>query len=189
MEISKASGQLNRLLENLSNVSHLDTGEIKPHLNWCNINDLFNRVMDYLKDELQPYRSERVVPASMPLVMLDFELMEQALYNLVYNSCKYSNPGTAIRVKAFYDEGYLVIQEMDRGPGFPSDALPFIFNRFYKVHNQTSRGLGIGLSITKGLVELHKGTIQAENRQHGGIRFTIKIPTEISYENKAETKQ
>jgi len=167
-EIVKSSNRLKNLFENLSNISKLETGEIKPHFEWCNISDLFSLVMDNLKDDLKPYRPDKVVPSSMPLVKLDFGLMEQALYNLVYNSCKYSNPGTAIRLKAFYDEGHLIIQEMDRGPGFPPDTLPFIFNKFYRVDNQIiERGLGLGLSITKGFVELHKGTIQAENRQHG----------------------
>jgi two-component system sensor histidine kinase KdpD len=181
-EILNASDQLNRLVENLSNVSRLENGEITPHLDWCDINDLFNRVMDDLKEDLLPYHPEKVVPPALPLVKLDFKLMEQALYNLVFNSCKYSNPGTAIRLKAFYDEGHLIIQEMDRGPGFPPDAIPFMFNKFHKIDNPVAeRGLGLGLSITKGLVEAHKGTINAENRQHGGVRFTIKIPTEVLY--------
>ena len=72
---------------------------------------------------------------------------------------------------------------MDRGTGFPLDALPLVFNKFYKVEGQTTGGLGLGLFIAKGFVEAHKGSISVENRQNGGTRFTIKIPTEISYLN------
>jgi two-component system sensor histidine kinase KdpD len=182
-EIFKASDRLNRLIENLLNISRLETGKIAPHIDWCDINDLFNKVVDNLKDDLKPFCPEIVVPTSMPLVKLDFGLMEQALHNLVYNSCKYSNPGTVIRLKAFYDDGHLIMQEMDRGRGFPPDTLPFVFNKFYRAGNQEAGGLGLGLSIAKGFVEALKGTISVENRQHGGARFTIKIPTEISYTN------
>ena len=73
---------------------------------------------------------------------------------------------------------------MDRGPGFPPDTLPFVFNKFFKTEHKTTGGLGLGLSIAKGFVEAHKGTISVENRQNGGARFTIKIPTKISYINE-----
>lgn len=182
-EILIASGRLNRLVENLLNISRLESGKIAPHIDWCDINDLFNKIANNLLDELKLYHFEIIVPSSMPLVKLDFGLLEQALYNLVYNSCKYSEPGTTIRLKSFYDDGYLIIQEMDRGQGFPTDTLPFVFNKFYRAGNQNSGGLGLGLSITKGFIEAHKGTINVENRQNGGVRFTIKIPTEVSYIN------
>ncbi|MDR2949099.1 MAG: sensor histidine kinase KdpD [Prevotella sp.] len=182
-EILKASTRLNRLVENLLNISRLETGKIAPHIDWCDINDLFNKVADNLKEDLKLYHLEIAIPSSMPLVKLDFGLMEQALHNLIYNSCKYSEPNTTIHLKSFYDNGYLIIQEMDRGRGFPADTLPLVLNRFYRVGNQSTGGLGLGLSITKGFVEAHKGTISVENRQNGGARFTIKIPTEVSYLN------
>jgi len=180
-KIVTASTRLNRLVENLLNISRIETGKTTPNLSWCDINELFSRVANSLKEELQPFHLDIVVPSSMPLVKLDFGLMEQALYNLVYNSCKYSKPGIHIRLKAFYDNGFLIIQEMDRGPGFSPDALPLILNTFYQAGNQAVGGLGLGLSITKGFVEAHKGVISVENRQNGGARFTIKIPTEILY--------
>ncbi len=182
-EIFTASERLNRLIENLLNISRLETGKIAPHIDWCDIHDLFNKVIENLKDDLIPYKMDVVIPTSMPLIKLDFGLMEQVLHNLVYNSCKYSKVGTTLRLKAFYDNGSLIIQEMDRGLGFLSDTLPFVFEKFYRAGNQTTGGLGLGLSIAKGFVEAHKGTISVENRQNGGARFTIKIPTEISYIN------
>jgi len=180
-EILATSNRLNRLVENLINMSRLESGKIIPNYKWCDVNDLFSSVAETLKEDLQPFPLDIVVPSLMPLVKVDFELMEQAIHNLVYNSCKYSKPGTQIRLKAFYDSGCLIIQEMDRGPGIPPDKLSLLFNKFYRADNQTPGGLGLGLSITKGFVEAHKGIITVENRQNGGVRFTIKIPTEISY--------
>ncbi len=185
-EIFKASLRLNRLIENLLNMSRLESGRIGVHTNWCDVHDLFHRVTDNLSEELQPYRIETVIPDSMPLVKLDFGLVEQVLHNLVYNSCQHAPAGTTIRLKAFYDNNNLVIQEMDRGPGFSDDTLPYVFNKFYRAGNGNAGGLGLGLSIVKGFVEAHKGTVSVENRQNGGVRFTIQIPSEISYGNDYE---
>ncbi len=179
-EIFNASKRLNHLIENLLNMSRLESGRIAVRLDWCDIHDLFNKVTENLKEELQPFRTDIVIPDHMPLVKLDFGLMEQVLYNLVYNSCQHAPAGTTIRIKAFYDNK-LVIQEMDRGPGFAPDILPHVFDKFYRAQNAKTEGLGLGLSIVKGFVMAHKGTISAENRQNRGAIFTIQIPTEISY--------
>jgi two-component system sensor histidine kinase KdpD len=68
---------------------------------------------------------------------------------------------------------------MDRGPGFPEKEISLIFNKFYRVEGSKAGGTGLGLSIVKGFVEAHKGTVMVENRQNGGAKFTIKIPSEI----------
>jgi two-component system sensor histidine kinase KdpD len=67
----------------------------------------------------------------------------------------------------------------DNGPGFPPELLDRVFNKFFRVDNSRAGGLGLGLSIVKGLVEAHGGTVSVGNIQQGGARFSIKIPTEI----------
>lgn len=186
-EIATASRRLNRLVENMLDISRIETGKTVPHTKWCNIHELFKRVTDSLHDKLAPFHPEIVTPQTMPLVKLDSGMMEQALRNLVDNSCHYSRPGTTIRLKSFYDNGHLIIQEMDRGPGFPPDFLPFVFTKFYGAGSPSTGGMRCGLYITKGFVEAHKGTIRAENRQNGGARFTIEIPTEIMYPATEQT--
>jgi two-component system sensor histidine kinase KdpD len=101
------------------------------------------------------------------------------LYNLVHNACQYAAPGTNIRIKTYYDHGNFNLEVMDRGPGFPPDALPMVFNKFYRVEGTKPGGSGLGLSIVKGFVESHKGKVIAENRKNGGARFIIIIPSEI----------
>jgi two-component system sensor histidine kinase KdpD len=179
LEIFKASNRLNRLIENLLNMSRLESGRITPRLDWYDIHDLINNVLENLSDELKPLRLHIVIPDDMPLVKIDFGLMEQVLYNLIYNATQYASNSTNIRVKAFYDNGLLTIQVMDRGPGFPRKEISLIFNKFYRVEGSEAGGTGLGLSIAKGFVEAHTGTITVENRQNGGAKFTIKIPTEI----------
>ncbi|HEY3389746.1 MAG TPA: sensor histidine kinase KdpD [Prolixibacteraceae bacterium] len=178
-EINTASIRLNQLIENLLNMSRLESGRISPRLDWCDINDLANKVVNNLKQELLPFKLHIVIPASMPLVQIDFGLVEQVLHNLVLNATQNTPAGTLIRVKFFHDNGFLTIQVMDRGPGFPVDDLPNVFNKFYRGKDAKTGGTGLGLSIVKGFVEAQNGTVTAENRQNGGAIFTIKIPVKI----------
>ncbi len=178
-EIFKASKRLNRLIENLLNMSRLESGRITLRLDWCDIHDLINKVTESLKEELKSFSLHVVIPDDMPFVKMDFGLMEQVLYNLMYNATQYASSSNNLRVKAFYDNGIMTLQVMDRGPGFPAKEISLIFNKFYRVEGSGVGGTGLGLSIAKGFTEAHKGTITVENRQNGGAKFTIKIPTEI----------
>ncbi len=178
-EIYKASKRLNRLIENLLNMSRLESGRITPRFDWYDIHDLINTVCDILSEELKPFNLHIVIPDEMPLVKIDFGLMEEVLYNIIHNASQYAPPATNIRVKAFYDNGMLNLQVMDRGPGFPEKEISLIFNKFYRVEGSKPGGTGLGLSIAKGFVEAHKGTITVENRKNGGAKFSIFIPTEI----------
>jgi two-component system sensor histidine kinase KdpD len=178
-EIFKASERLNRLIENLLSMSRLESGRITPRMDWCDVHDLVNKVTDNLRTELTSFNLLIVIPDNMPLVKLDFGLMEQVLHNLVYNACQYVTKNTNLRIKTYYDHGNFVLEVMDRGPGFPKEALAYIFNKFYRVEGSVTGGTGLGLSIVKGFVEAQRGTVAVENRRNGGARFTIKIPSEI----------
>jgi two-component system sensor histidine kinase KdpD len=177
-EIFKASKRLNRLIENLLNMSRLESGRISPRLDWYDIHDLINKVTENLQDELKPFQLHVVIPDDMPFVKIDFGLLEQVLYNLIYNATQYASNSANLRVKAFYENGIMTLQVMDRGPGFPKKEISFIFNKFYRLEGSQAGGTGLGLSIVKGFVEALKGTVTVENRQNGGAKFTIKIPTE-----------
>jgi len=179
-EINTASIRLNRLIENLLNMSRLESGRISPRPDWCDVHDLANKIADNLKQELMPFKLSTVIPIDMPLVFIDFGLIEQVLHNLVLNATQNAPAGTRIRLKIFFDHGFLIMQVMDRGNGFPVSELTSVFNKFYRGKDATTGGTGLGLSIVKGYVEAHQGTVIAENRQNGGAIFTIKIPVKIS---------
>jgi two-component system sensor histidine kinase KdpD len=179
-EINTASVRLNRLIENLLNMSRLESGRITPRPDWCDVHDLANKVAETLKQELQPFKLSIVIPADMPLVNIDFGLIEQVLHNLILNATQNAPADSRIRLKFFYDHGSLTIQVMDRGKGFPASELSSVFNKFYRGKDAKAGGTGLGLSIVKGFVEAHQGTVIAENRQNGGAIFTIKIPVKIS---------
>jgi two-component system sensor histidine kinase KdpD len=179
-EINTASVRLNRLIENLLNMSRLESGRITPRFDWCDVHDLANKVADTLKQELQPFNLSVIIPEDIPLVYIDFGLFEQVLHNLVLNATQNAPSGTNIRLKFFFDHGSLTIQVMDRGSGFPTSELSSVFNKFYRGKDAISGGTGLGLSIVKGFVEAHGGAVSAKNRQNGGAIFTIKIPVKFS---------
>lgn len=179
-EIYEASKRLNRLIDNLLNMSRIESGRISPRKDWCDVNDLINKVSEDLKDELRLFNLISEIPADMPFVMIDFGLMEQVLYNLIYNATQYAQPETNIRVKVFYDQEVVTFLVMDRGPGFAEKEISLVFNKFYRVEGSKAGGTGLGLSIVKGFVEAHKGSIIVENRQNGGAVFTLSIPSELS---------
>jgi two-component system sensor histidine kinase KdpD len=183
-EIFKASARLNHLIENLLNMSRLESGKISVHKDWCDINDLFNKVTSVLSQQLMQHQIKSCIPDDMPLVRLDFGLMEQVIYNLFLNASQYSPAGSVICFQSEYENGNVVIRVSDEGPGFSPEHLEKVFSKFFRGDTTKTGGLGLGLSIVKGLVEAHKGGISVENRDQGGALFTITIPTEIPDLNK-----
>lgn len=176
-EINIASIRLNRLIENLLNMSRLESGRITAHPNWCDVHDFANSVSESLHQELQPFKLSVIIPTDMPLVRIDFGLTEQVLHNLILNATQHAPAGSRIRLKIFYDNGFLTIQVMDRGKGFPESELLSVFEKFYRGKDSRVGGTGLGLSIVKGFIEAQKGRVVAENRQNGGAKFTITLPT------------
>ena len=183
-EISIASIRLNRLIENLLNMSRLESGHITPRPDWCDVHDLTNTVADTLQMELKPFKFSAIIPADMPLVLIDFGLIEQVLHNLILNATQIAPAGSMIRLKLFYDNGLLNIHLMDRGPGFNPSELNFVFDKFYRGKDAKAGGTGLGLSIVKGFVAAQEGVIIAENRVNGGAKFIIKIPVKIQNLNQ-----
>ena len=179
-EISIASIRLNRLIENLLNMSRLESGHITSRPDWCDVHDIVNNVADSLQTELKPFKLSTVIHADLPLVKIDFGLIEQVLHNLIINSTQNALAGSIIRLKIFYDDGNLNIQVMDRGPGFMESELSFVFDKFYRGKDAKAGGTGLGLSIVKGFVTAMGGTISVQNRNNGGAIFAIKIPLGIS---------
>lgn len=178
-EIFRASARLNHLIDNLLNMSRLESGKISLRTDWCDVNDLVNKVIQNLKPELEKYNLMTVIPDDMPLVKIDFGLMEHVLYNLLLNSCQYSSAAGDITLEASYSDGNFILVVADSGPGFPEEVMPHIFDKFFRVNGTKSGGVGLGLSIVRGLVESHNGGVRVENGLNGGARFTITIPSEI----------
>ena len=175
-EINIASIRLNRLVENLLNMSRLESGRITPNPDWCDAQDLVNTVSESLKYELEPFTFKTDIPDDLPLIYVDFGLMEQVLHNLILNATQHSPKGSVIQLKIHIIDKNLVIKVIDHGHGFPEEELASAFDKFYRGKDAKAGGTGLGLSIVKGFVEAHNGSVSASNGAKGGAVFTIKIP-------------
>ncbi len=132
-----------------------------------------------MSDELKPFSLKVTIPEEMPLVKIDFGLMEQVLYNLLFNATQYAPAASEIKLNTKYENGEMVVELTDKGPGFPETELNNVFKKFFRVDGSITGGLGLGLSIAKGFVEAHKGLISVTNVKPRGAKFTIRIPSEM----------
>jgi two-component system, OmpR family, sensor histidine kinase KdpD len=178
-EIHTAAERLNRLVENLLDMTRLETGHCAPRLDWCDIRDIINASLKKLEPELARHRVVISIAETVTLVKLDFGLIEQALTNLLHNASVYTPEDAVVTIEAHLDKGSIVIGVRDTGPGFPAASLPRLFDKFFRIPGSKTGGTGLGLSIVRGYVEAHKGTIEAANHPSGGAAFTIRIPTMI----------
>jgi len=189
-EMDKASHRLNHQVENLLNMSRLESGHIKPKLDWCDLEELFYKVIDSLAEELAQHEVIVTKREYMPLFKLDYGLMEQILYNLLYNAAQYSPAGTKIELGLIYkpdvafepSEGIpysCMVTVEDNGNGFPEVDITKAFDKFYRVDNSKTGGTGLGLSIVKGLTEAQSGKVNLENKDSGGARFILQFAAEV----------
>lgn len=186
-EIYKAGARLDRQVENLLNMSRLESGTLKPQKDWCDVNDLLHSVIQKLpRDHDHPinYLSND----RLPLFKIDEGFTEQILYNLLYNAIQYTPEGSPIRIRVAHQSDGCTIIVTDSGPGFPDSAVERVFDKFYRLPHTRTGGSGLGLSIVKGFVEAMGGSIQLENAARGGAVFTIVIPAETSYLNNLKNE-
>ncbi len=179
-DIFSASQRLNRLVKNLLDMSRLESGMVKLHLEWSDIEDLVRVVTRDLDSELADHTIHLEMDPHLPFVRLDFVLMQQVLANILLNAALHTPSGTHVRVCARVEEHNLRIEIEDNGPGFPPQSIAHIFEKFYRLPASSAGGTGLGLSIARGFVEAHGGTITAQNCEKKGARFIILIPVEIA---------
>jgi two-component system sensor histidine kinase KdpD len=179
--ISEEAEWLNRLVHNLLEMTRLESGAAQLNKEW----QLLEEVIGVALTRLDPYLRDHPVithlPANLPLLFLDTVLIGQALINLLDNARKFSPPGSPIEISAWLSDQAVTVEVADRGPGLPPGDEARIFDKFYTVvYRQAqrpgrARGVGLGLTICRGIIEAHGGRIWAENRPGGGaiVRFTL----------------
>lgn len=179
-EISLASLKLNRHVENLLNMSRLESGVVKPVKDWCDVNELLYNVRNELAENASRHTLEVKVQENIQLCLIDSGLISQAVYNLAYNALSYTPAGSVIKLLASHQQSILKLVVKDNGRGFPKEEKEKVFERFYRLPSEHTGGLGLGLSIVKGFIEAQGGTICLEEAEGGGAKFIITIPAEFS---------
>lgn len=174
--ISQASFRLHEQVENLLNMSRLESGFLQPKNEWCDIPEL---VYDAVKRAEENGISQRImihINPNLPLVRSDKMMLGQIVYNLLANAVRYTPPGSLVHVSAMLYADMLQLVIEDNGPGFPEKDLPHVFEKFYLLEHAANKGTGLGLSIVKGFTDALGGSVQLQNIGTGGARFTVSIP-------------
>jgi len=174
----RAAQRMRRLIESLLALARLDAGqETMKHLNF----DLAKTVTDCV-ESVQPLADERAVKIQSELATVecvgDPERLAQVVTNLLSNAILHNQPGGEVQVKLTAQAGLALFTVSDNGPGISAEDLPHVFERFYRADKSRSTGgNGLGLSISKAIVEAHGGTIEVASETGAGTTFFVRLPT------------
>jgi two-component system sensor histidine kinase KdpD len=191
--ILEEAQRMNRLIANLLDMIRVESGALQVQKEWQPLEESVGVALIRLEDRLRGREVKVNLPPDLPLVPLDAVLIEQVFVNLLENALKYTPPGTPIDISATAGEGLVTVEVADRGPGIPRGEENRIFEKFYRTSSvAATAGVGLGLTICRGIITAHGGRITADNRPGGGavFRFTLPIsgpsPSAVPVEAEAE---
>jgi signal transduction histidine kinase len=170
------------VLEDLLDTSRIVRGTLRLDLRLVDVRDVVRLAVETLEPaiESKALRLGVHLPDDVPVVKADPDRLRQVLWNLLSNAVKFSEPHGSIHVFVGVEADRIELGVEDTGRGIDPDSLPFIFERFRQADSSSTRahgGLGLGLAITRHIVEAHGGTVVAASRGHGhGSRFTVRLP-------------
>ncbi len=185
-EIRAASQRLLQTVNGLLDMTRLDSGRLQLNLEWHDIRDILNQILENLKDQLSHHHVNVKYEGDPSVVKIDAMMVQQALMNLISNAAMYSPQNTEITISVHSNQNALFISVMDQGRGIPKEDLDKIFDKFYRGKNPQPGGLGLGLSISKRFIQAHGGDIEVRNLEKGGACFTVSLPVEFFH---AEAKE
>lgn len=177
--ILEEAQRLNKFVGNLMQMTRVESGALVLSLQLIDVDDLIGTTLDNAQRRLEKHDLYVDVAERLPLVNVDFVLMETVLMNLLENACKYSPIESAIAVRAYQGNGNIIIDITDQGQGIPSEDLGAIFDKFFRVKARDRKiaGTGLGLAICKGILEGHGGSIEALSDGPGkGATMRIRLP-------------
>jgi len=170
------SERLNRLVQDLLDMTRLESGALQPRKAWHSLEDIAGAALGRLEKRLAGRRITTRFPPDLPLVPVDDVLIEQVFVNLLENALKYTPPDCPISITAVGGEDAVRVEVADRGPGLPPGDEGRIFEKFYRAGSPAGRGAGLGLAICQGVIRAHGGRIWAHNVPEGGAAFFFSLP-------------
>jgi two-component system sensor histidine kinase KdpD len=175
--IHEEGQRLNRLVRNLLDMTRLEAGALRVNKEPQPIEEVIGAALNRTEDRLHGRKVTTHVPEDLPLVPLDAVLIEQVLINLIENATKYTPPETPIEVTALARGGDIEVEVADCGPGVPPQDAERVFEKFYR-GREGAGGVGLGLTICRGIVSAHGGRVWIEPRAGGGASFRFTLPLE-----------
>ncbi|GAA4444964.1 hypothetical protein GCM10023091_35880 [Ravibacter arvi] len=186
-EMETAANRLSYQVENLLNMSRVESGNFRLKTDWIDVNEMiFSCIRKIPAQHLKRFIFKP--DDKLPLLKLDEGLIETALYSILHNAARYTPEQATVMIDARYEDGFLAITISDNGTGIPEQHLHHIFEKFYRLPHSGTGGTGLGLSIAKGFVEAHEGKISVRNLKAGGAQFEITLPADVSYLNSLKNE-
>ena len=177
--IQKESDRLNSLVGQLLQVTRAEGDPSVLRREPVRVDELVQQLVDDSSIEAQAHGCELQYTGGQPVIVEgDPELLRRAVENVIRNAIRFAPRETAVEVSLARNNGKAVLEVRDRGPGVPDEALPRIFDAFYRVESDRARssgGAGLGLSIARRAIQLHKGAIRARNAQPG-LEIEMELP-------------
>jgi signal transduction histidine kinase len=170
--------RLEKLMRDLLDLSNIEARENLPHLVPIRSSELITSAAEHLRPQVEAkglnFRID--APPDLPQVKADRTQIDRVLNNLITNAVRYTPRGGEISVQAVHRNHYVAVSVSDTGSGIPQDYLPHVFERFIRVPNAPSGGAGLGLAISKSIVEAHGGQISVQSELGQGTTFTFTLP-------------
>jgi two-component system sensor histidine kinase KdpD len=175
--VDEETDYLNYLVGNLLDMSRIEAGALKPERQWNVLSEIVEGVIIRMYRSLVNYHVDIDISEDLPLIPVDYVQIEQVFINLIHNSTKYSPQGSSIHIIAIAkDETSILVKVLNESPHVAPNHLDKIFDRFYRITEpERVSGIGLGLSICKGIIEAHGGRIWAENVPEG-FAFIFTLP-------------
>jgi two-component system sensor histidine kinase KdpD len=173
--IAEESARLSRLVTNLLDMTRLESGFLELNREWHPVEEIVGSALARVEGLAGQRRIETSLPTDLPLVSIDATLVEQVLVNLLENAFKYAGPESSVSIAARPEEGSVVLEVADEGPGLPPGTEERVFEKFYRGPSG-ERGFGLGLAICRAILTAHGGRIWAENRRPKGTVFRFALP-------------
>jgi signal transduction histidine kinase len=185
--IDDESDRLRELIDNLLDSSRLESGSLSMTLEPARLGPILRGSVQRIQSAHPDLPVTLIIPDDLPIQRIDSTRIAQVVDNFLNNAQKYA-AGSKISVQATIKEDNVLVEVIDEGPGIDPEHTPHLFERFYRVPQQTShRGTGLGLYICRKIIEAHSGEIGVESRPGEGTRFYFSLP--LNFEGDLEDEE
>ena len=168
------------LVSNVLDLMRFESGQIALRLDWQTLDDLVGSALGRVEERLQGHPVTVDLPADLPALHVDAQLIVQTFVNLLDNVAKYTPAGTPVCITAQSDDEFVRAIVDDEGPGLPGADLERVVDKFQRGSDEgTIVGAGLGLAICRAILRAHGGDIRAGHRLGGGARFELTLPTRV----------